>query len=274
MRFQAKTLVVLGGASGIGEAVVRLAATEDPANLIIYDRNAETGEKLAAELGGTCRFTRLDITDASAIWKVLSAEDERNEIDHAIICAGVVAPCGILGRGDSPKAAFEYFANEFRRQTEVNLLGNGNFLAALLQFYVRRRRGFATIVSSAAASTQMANRTPYAAGKAGLSRLITNAANDLYVDGLPDFKNGKIVVNGVEPARVRTALMDNNLRIIREGEGGKDAADAALVRFRASQHSGEIMSPEFIAEQILRANTTFHSSGTLIPLGGPANFFE
>ena len=67
-----KKLAVPGGASGIGEAFVHLAAKEGAAEIVIYDVNADAGERrLATEASGCCRFTRLDITDPHAIWAVL-----------------------------------------------------------------------------------------------------------------------------------------------------------------------------------------------------------
>ena len=47
-----KTAIVTGGAKGIGEAIVRRFAA-DGATVIIADRDAENGEKLAAELLAT-----------------------------------------------------------------------------------------------------------------------------------------------------------------------------------------------------------------------------
>jgi NAD(P)-dependent dehydrogenase (short-subunit alcohol dehydrogenase family) len=275
MRLKGKKLVVPGGASGIGEAFVRLAATEGAAEIVIYDVNAEAGERIAAEAGGRCRFTRLDVTDANAIWDTVASEDARGPIDIAVICAGVVSPCGILGRGATdPRKAYFEFVNEFERQTRVNLLGNGNFLAAMMQLYLPRKAGVAVVVTSVAAHSEMAARTPYAATKAGLSMLVRNAANDLYVAGRPDHALGEIVVNGVAPARVETALMINNLRLLREGPGGEEAVEAAKRKFRSSQHSGQVLTPEYVAEWLVRLATDPLTSGTIYQLGGPANFFE
>jgi len=91
------------------------------------------------------------------------------------------------------------------------------FLAAMMQLYLPRKAGVAVVVSSVAANSEMAGRTPYAATKADCPMLVRNAANDLYVAGRPDQSLGEIVVNGVAPARVETALMINNLRLLREG---------------------------------------------------------
>ena len=47
----------------------------------------------------------------------MAAEDARGPIDIAVICAGVVSPCGILGRGATdPRTAYLEFAVEFERQ--------------------------------------------------------------------------------------------------------------------------------------------------------------
>src|SRR5208283_1781588 len=55
MRLKGKKIVVPGGASGIGEAFVRLAATEGAAEIVIYDVNTDAGERIAAEVGAGCR---------------------------------------------------------------------------------------------------------------------------------------------------------------------------------------------------------------------------
>ncbi len=61
-------VIVSGGASGIGEGIVREFAAQG-SKVGFVDIAAEAGEKLAAELnaaGGTVRFTRCDITDIAA----------------------------------------------------------------------------------------------------------------------------------------------------------------------------------------------------------------
>jgi Short-chain alcohol dehydrogenase of unknown specificity len=63
-----RPVVISGGASGIGEALVRNFAAQG-ARVGFVDIADEAGERLAAELtaaGRTVRFTRCDITDTSA----------------------------------------------------------------------------------------------------------------------------------------------------------------------------------------------------------------
>ena len=58
-------VVISGGASGIGEALVRHFA-EQGAKAAFVDIQAERGAALAAELGGSALFMQCDVTDVSA----------------------------------------------------------------------------------------------------------------------------------------------------------------------------------------------------------------
>jgi D-xylose 1-dehydrogenase len=58
-------VVISGGASGIGEALVRHFAKQG-AKVGFVDIQAERGAALAAELGGSALFTQCDVTDVSA----------------------------------------------------------------------------------------------------------------------------------------------------------------------------------------------------------------
>ena len=67
-------VVISGGASGIGESMVRRFAAQG-SKVGFVDIAAEAGEKLAAELtatGQTVRFTRCDVTDVDAYRAAIS----------------------------------------------------------------------------------------------------------------------------------------------------------------------------------------------------------
>lgn len=70
-----KGVVISGGASGIGEGLVRAFAAQG-AHVGFVDIAAEAGETLAAELvaaGQTARFIRTDITDTAAYQAAIAA---------------------------------------------------------------------------------------------------------------------------------------------------------------------------------------------------------
>jgi NAD(P)-dependent dehydrogenase (short-subunit alcohol dehydrogenase family) len=69
-----RPVIISGGASGIGETLVREFAGQG-AKVGFVDIAAEAGERLAAELqgaGGTVRFTRCDITDIEAYRRAIA----------------------------------------------------------------------------------------------------------------------------------------------------------------------------------------------------------
>jgi len=55
---------VAGGASGLGEATARLLAGRG-ATVVVADRDATRGEKVAAEVGG--HFVAADVSDEAAV---------------------------------------------------------------------------------------------------------------------------------------------------------------------------------------------------------------
>ena len=60
MEMDGKVAVVTGGASGIGEATVRLFV-EEGARVVIADMQKERGEELAAELGDSAAFVEVEV---------------------------------------------------------------------------------------------------------------------------------------------------------------------------------------------------------------------
>ncbi len=73
--FAGKTAIVTGGAKGIGEAVVRRFAAEG-ANVVIADIDRNTGERLAAEMGGRVRFIHCDAGREDHVRDVIRLTDE------------------------------------------------------------------------------------------------------------------------------------------------------------------------------------------------------
>jgi 3(or 17)beta-hydroxysteroid dehydrogenase len=89
-RIEGKVAVVTGGASGMGEAIVRRFAVEG-AEVVVVDREVARGERLAAELGSPVRFVAADVTQPAS-WEALMADIKGREgkLDILVNSAGIV----------------------------------------------------------------------------------------------------------------------------------------------------------------------------------------
>jgi NAD(P)-dependent dehydrogenase (short-subunit alcohol dehydrogenase family) len=85
MKLAGKTVVVVGGGTGIGRAVAR-AALEEGAQVLVAGRRAETLARAAEELGrvGTVRTC---VADAGLERDVVKLLEASGEIDHLVVTA-------------------------------------------------------------------------------------------------------------------------------------------------------------------------------------------
>jgi len=90
-RLEGKVAIVTGGARGMGAATVRMFVAEG-ATVVIADRLADAGNRLADELGGAAVFVEHDVTDEAA-WAQLTANTlgRHSRIDALVNNAGVLA---------------------------------------------------------------------------------------------------------------------------------------------------------------------------------------
>ena len=66
MELKGKTVMVTGGASGLGEACVRRLISEG-ASAAVVDLDGEKGRRLADELGSQVVYCETDVTDESSV---------------------------------------------------------------------------------------------------------------------------------------------------------------------------------------------------------------
>ncbi|WP_350582769.1 SDR family NAD(P)-dependent oxidoreductase, partial [Pseudomonas sp. HY2-MNA-CIBAN-0224] len=66
MQIKENSFLVTGGASGLGEAVVR-AIVAQGGKVVIADLNETVGSALVAELGDNTRFVRCDVTSGDEV---------------------------------------------------------------------------------------------------------------------------------------------------------------------------------------------------------------
>src|SRR3954452_11053612 len=122
MKIEGAGALVVGGASGLGEATSRRLHA-DGAKVTIADVNAEKGDALAAELGDGAQFVEADVTNADQVQAAVDAAAElAGGLQISIHCAGVGwAERTVSKRGPDQLEFFE-------KVIQINLIGTFNVL--------------------------------------------------------------------------------------------------------------------------------------------------
>jgi NAD(P)-dependent dehydrogenase (short-subunit alcohol dehydrogenase family) len=154
MKLQDTAAVVSGGASGLGNAVVRRIVA-DGGRVAILDLNEDLGRAEAEGLGDAAIFVRTDVSrEAEVDAAVATAAEAFGGVQLAVNCAGILGAGRVLGReGPMPR-------DVFAKVLEVNLIGS--FLLAR------------------AAAARMVDNTPNEDGERGL---IVNTASVAAFEG-------------------------------------------------------------------------------------------
>src|SRR6195952_2361502 len=75
MRLEGKVAIVTGGGSGFGEGIAAKFVAQG-AKVLITDRDAEGGERVAKRLGANARSVRIDVANAADVTKMLDAAQD------------------------------------------------------------------------------------------------------------------------------------------------------------------------------------------------------
>ncbi|HWC26317.1 MAG TPA: SDR family NAD(P)-dependent oxidoreductase [Solirubrobacteraceae bacterium] len=184
MRIEGAGALVVGGASGLGEATAR-ALHERGAHVVIADLDAERGAALAARLGDRAAFAAADVTQPDGLEQAVArATRAAGGLRISIHCAGV-------GHAERiARARGVHRAETFERVVAVNLVGTFHALrlasAAMLANEPGREgeRGVIVNTASIAAFEGQVGQVAYAASKGGVAALTLPAARDLADAGI------------------------------------------------------------------------------------------
>jgi len=189
-----KVAVITGGASGIGEASVRLFV-EEGARVVIADMQRERGESLAAELGDATRFVQVEVRQEDQVKGAIdTATNEWGRLDCIFNNAGFG---GVLGPiEDIPVEEFDM---------SFDVLVKGVFLGMKHAIPVMRKQGAGSIINTGSIAAITAGRGPmvYAACKAAVVHLSKVTAMSVADDS--------IRVNAICPGYIATPLSTNTV---------------------------------------------------------------
>lgn len=178
MKIENKTVVVTGGASGLGLACARRLIARG-AHVVIADLPASNGMDIARELGPKATFHAADVSSEPDLTALFDAAEARGEVRAVVHCAGRGGPLRILDKEGNPgDLAF------FQRTIEVNLVGTFNVLRLGSARMARNEaesgeRGVFVLTSSIAAYEGQVGQIAYASSKAGIVGMTLVAARDL-----------------------------------------------------------------------------------------------
>jgi 3-hydroxyacyl-CoA dehydrogenase / 3-hydroxy-2-methylbutyryl-CoA dehydrogenase len=179
MEVDGANALVVGGASGLGEATARMLHANGAAAVVIADLNADKGEALAAELGDGVSFVEANVLEAEGVEAAVAAAGEGGELRVSVCCAGI----GWAQRTVSKQGPhdLEIFSNVVK----VNLIGTFNVLRLAAAKMVgnepdeQGERGVCVNTGSIAAFDGQIGQVAYAASKGGIVGLTLPAARDL-----------------------------------------------------------------------------------------------
>lgn len=228
-KLQAKTVIVTGGAGGIGGATCRRFAAEG-AKVAVFDMNLEAAEKVAAEIraaGGQAAAFKCDITDRAAVDAAVAAtEAQLGPVDVLVNNAG----------WDVFKPFVKTVPAEWSKLIDINLTGALHMLHAVLPGMSERKSGRIVNIASDAARGGSSGEAVYSACKGGLVALSKTLARE--------HARHNITVNVVCPGPTDTALLAG------VAEGARDPAKL-IEAFRSAIPLGRLGQPDDLASAIV-----------------------
>ncbi|AMK26577.1 glucose 1-dehydrogenase (plasmid) [Sphingobium sp. SJ10-10] len=250
-RFDGKTVLITGAASGIGQESA-LAFAEAGAVVVGIDRSSdgldETAEKLRA-IGARFEPITADVADEDS---VATAIDRAKAVTGRVDCAFNNA-----GITQSSTLAADLTLDEWDRVMRINV--TGVWLCMRAEIKVMQTQGGGSIVNTASflSHHSMPMQTAYAASKAALVGLTKNAAIE--------YATARIRINAVAPGGIPTGMMAQSLSgLEREQE---DAARQAIADMHPMKRLGK---PREIAQAVmfLSSDQAEFVTGVCLPVDG------
>jgi NAD(P)-dependent dehydrogenase (short-subunit alcohol dehydrogenase family) len=202
MQLQDKGVLVTGGASGLGEACVRLL-TQAGAKVVIADLNSDAGIALSTEhshTGLSTLFVKTDVTDEDSMRAAVRDAVETFGGLHVLInCAGIGVAQRVLGKNGP------HDLRTFSKVIQVNLIGTFNAIrlaAAEMSENVPNEEGERGVIintASVAAFDGQIGQAAYSASKGGIVGMTLPIARELARFG--------IRVNTIAPGIFDTPLL-------------------------------------------------------------------
>lgn len=228
MNFEGKTVVVTGGALGIGQATCEILA-ERKANVAILDWDEKAGNETCEKIklsGGNAIFEKVNVADFEAVNSaVQNAYKKFGSVNSLVVSAGI----------QRYGTAVTTSENQWNEVLDVNLKGAWNAAKSVIPFLQEAGGGTIVNVSSVQALASQQNVLAYTISKHGLLGLTRSIAMD--------FAKENIRANAVCPGTVDTPML--------EWAASLDANPQSVYEACNRMHPlGRIAQPREIAEVV------------------------
>lgn len=226
------SVLVAGGATGIGAAVVRAFRTRGD-RVLLADRNLAGAKRVCAQdLAGPARAFGCDLADPAAPAAAVQAAVEHGDGLDVVFANAAV----LLSR---PLAAWT--VEDWDLSMAVNLRAPFLLAQAAATHLARSGSGRIIVTSSTGALRGHAGMPAYHASKAGLLNLVRALADELGPHG--------VTVNAVTPGWIDTPFNDEFWGYQRDAEAARKALDASLPLRRQGTPDDVVGAVLFLASE-------------------------
>ncbi|KAH8584541.1 uncharacterized protein ELE39_000431 [Cryptosporidium sp. chipmunk genotype I] len=189
MKIEDSVIIVTGGISGLGKAVVEELLKENPRKVCLMDAILKESD-LEEEVTNKCEKYCVDVTDYNCIKSAAkSIMDKYSKIDAVVHCAGIThCPTPIVQKDDNGKIIEnnEDIPEIWGKVVNVNVMGTLNIVHCLSPFLAMNRgnshgleKGVFVLVSSSTARDGPAQNQGYIASKGAINSLTLPLAREL-----------------------------------------------------------------------------------------------
>ena len=244
--FKNKTVIITGGASGIGKATV-FAFVRQQAKVHLVDVNQENIDATLEELGKESLHAKGHACDIRSQQAVKDLFNTIGEIHVLVNNAGIAH----IGKADTTTE------EDFQRIVDVNVKGVYNCLHAVIPIMKKMGGGVILNMSSVAAQVGIADRFAYSMSKGAVHAMTLSVAKDYLHDN--------IRCNSVSPGRVHTPFVDGFLA---KNYPGRE--QEMFEKLSKTQPIGRMGKPDEIAGLVLYlcSDQASFITGTDYPIDG------
>jgi NAD(P)-dependent dehydrogenase (short-subunit alcohol dehydrogenase family) len=256
--------IVVGGSTGVGQAIVRGLAAQGARPTILALPGPEL-EKVANEVGGVAQT--IDLADLSQLDGAIARAEDVNGPADILICNAATNTSGPLE---------SLSAEQLRRAVTVNMLSQMELIRQVLPGMIERRHGAITTTGSLSTEISMIHLSSYVPSKAGLTKFAIDLQTELRDYGIRvfTFVLGSVKGTALANAAIEDPVVDFIER--RAGSVGVLTPERVAKRFvdvLASDHKSAVITiPRSAAPLIQFRHLTVRLAEPI--MGRPARRFK